>query len=366
MHHSLSSSPAVYRPDSGADSSFPERHLDDLRESPTEWPGNEDITQFSPINPEFSEAGLPKLQNFELNNSSAWSQGWLSQPPQLLHRPQISANTVTIEPPILHHVLRQTTSPVQTEWDIFRASSGHSPGHLQWTAPQRRSNVEEDSDSNQSLNDSIEEFCPPLSTWNAAHEVRRRSTHRIAKPTRLPIGPAVSHHIISDRQPNESSPNLFDFASTSIFHAQSTHDQMMLGDRNGATSFGFPQGEELSAEKVHSKRIAHKLSEKTRRNRLTLAIREIQKLLPSECDRDDLPLADSELLIRPGVPSSKLDVVEMAIGFIRKLKEENVSMSKRLHEIEKNSVQQECWCRKEEQGQEKTPPAEEHEKKLKE
>ncbi|KAK4172926.1 hypothetical protein QBC36DRAFT_246556 [Triangularia setosa] len=363
MHHPLPSSLTVYRPDSGADSSFPERHLDDLRESPTEWPGQEDIAHFSPISLEFSEAGLPKTQNFETNVSSLWPEGWTNQPHPLLHRHQISAQTGPIEQPLLPPSFRQTPSAVQTEWDLFRASSAHTPGHLQWNAPQQRSNAEEDSDSNQSLNDSMEEFCPPLSVWNATHKVRRRSAHRITKPTRLPVGPAASHSIMSDRQPNESSPDLFDFASNNIFHTQPSHNPVILGDGHGATNFGFPQGEELTAEKVHSKRIAHKLSEKTRRNRLTLAIREIQKLLPSESDRDDLPLADSELLIRPGVPSSKLDVVEMAIGFIRKLKEENVSMAKRLREIEQKPTPEGCRCRKEDQGQEKTPPAEEPEDK---
>ncbi|KAK0665686.1 hypothetical protein QBC41DRAFT_10666 [Cercophora samala] len=364
--HQLSPSLAVYRPDSGADSSFPERHLDDLRESPTEWPGNEDLVHFSPINPEFAEAGLPKIQNFESHNSSLWPQGWMGQQHPLVHRHPIPIQTVPIEQPLLHPSFRETTSPVQTEWDLFRTSSGHSPGHFQWNAPQRPSHAEEDSDSNHSLNDSIEEFCPPLSTWNTTHKVRRRSAHRITKPTRLPAGPNMSQSIMADRQPNEPSPDLFDFASTNVFHAQPSHDQMILGDGSCAPNFAFSQGEELTAEKVHSKRIAHKLSEKTRRNRLTLAIREIQKLLPSESDRDDLPLADSDLLIRPGVPSSKLDVVEMAIGFIRKLKEENVSMTKRLREFEQRPVQDKCRCQKEEQGQENTPPAEEPEDQPKE
>ncbi|KAK0712191.1 hypothetical protein B0T21DRAFT_415763 [Apiosordaria backusii] len=366
MHHPLSSSLAVYRPDSGADSSFPERHLDDLRDSPTEWPNHEDTARFSPISLEFPEAGLPKLQTFESNSSSVWPQGWVSQPHSLLHRHQISVQTGPIEQALLHPSFRQTTSPVQAEWDLFRGASGHSPGHFQWNAPQRRSNAEEDSDSNQSLNDSIEDFLPPLSTWNATHRVRRKSAHRITKPTRMPVGPAVSHSILSDRQPHESSPDLFDFAGTNMFHAQPSHDQMISGDGNGTTNFGFPQGEEPTAEKAHSKRIAHKLSEKTRRNRLTLAIREIQKLLPSESDRDDLPLADSELLIRPGVPSSKLDVVEMAIGFIRKLKEENASMTKRLRDMEQKPAQEECRCRKEEQGKEETPSAKGSEGKSKE
>jgi hypothetical protein len=128
----------------------------------------------------------------------------------------------------------------------------------------------------------------------------------------------------------------------------------------------------------HSKRIAHKLSEKTRRNRLTIAIREIQKLLPSEDDDgdDDGTQASSQgksqresrgkshrepnketdsrshkesqkeaaeyVALRPGVPSSKLDVAEMAVGFIRELKAKNVALARRVRELEGERARCDC------------------------
>jgi hypothetical protein len=140
----------------------------------------------------------------------------------------------------------------------------------------------------------------------------------------------------------------------------------------------------------HSKRIAHKLSEKTRRNRLTIAIREIQKLLPSEEDDDDDHNDDGEnessqgrgksqkesrggksshhhkesshqgksshkesrttteaaaveyVALRPGVPSSKLDVAEMAVGFIRELKARNGVLARRVRELEEERVRCDC------------------------
>lgn len=49
-------------------------------------------------------------------------------------------------------------------------------------------------------------------------------------------------------------------------------------------------------------------------------------------------LLDNELFIWLGVLSSKLDVVEMVIGFIRKFKEENVDMIKKLWEFEQKLV----------------------------
>jgi len=116
-------------------------------------------------------------------------------------------------------------------------------------------------------------------------------------------------------------------------------------------------------QKADSKRIAHKLSEKSRRNRLTIAIREIQKLLPTEMDRDRDFLGDGSTLgsrsergrsecdyvIRPGVPSSKLDVVEMAVGFIKDLKQRNKDLARRAREAE--SKLQKCRCQQERHGE---------------
>ncbi|KAK4134748.1 hypothetical protein BT67DRAFT_303822 [Trichocladium antarcticum] len=102
--------------------------------------------------------------------------------------------------------------------------------------------------------------------------------------------------------------------------------------------------------RANSKRLAHKLSEKTRRTRLTIAIREIQKLLAEEAGRgggDGGParsLQDGgDAVFRPGVPSSKLDVVEMAVGVIRDLKERNTLMAERVRDVERRLG--ECRCR---------------------
>lgn len=44
-------------------------------------------------------------------------------------------------------------------------------------------------------------------------------------------------------------------------------------------------------------------------------------------------------MVRPGVPSSKLDVVEMAVGFIKDLKAKNKEMARRLSEVEQKLEQ---------------------------
>ena len=76
--------------------------------------------------------------------------------------------------------------------------------------------------------------------------------------------------------------------------------------------------------KLLSKRIAHKLSEKTRRNRLTVAIREIEKLLPptqtseddeggQQSDGSKSPQAEKIQFIPGGNAVSKVDVVEISM-----------------------------------------------------
>ncbi|KAK4228842.1 hypothetical protein QBC38DRAFT_136032 [Podospora fimiseda] len=326
--HPLTSGLALYSPSSRSESSFPERHLD-LRDS--DWPTHDDMTNFSNIDLNFSQSAIPKAHTFD---QSFWSQSWLTQTQPVLDRNHITP--IEHPPPILPTSFRPpiTTSPVQTEWDLFRAASAHSPGGLQWDIPNQKQSPEDDSDS---INDSLEEFCPPLSTWTTTHRVRRRSTHRITKPSRLPTTQSLHVGTSSKRHVNSHSPDVLDFSDAHImFNAQPDQDNIMLSPDIAAADFTFQDGP-LSS-KLQEKRVAHKLSEKSRRNRLTVAIREIQKLLPSEIDREgDSPQQQQEIdiLVRPGVPSSKLDVVEMAIGFIRKLKEENAEMAKRLTELEK-------------------------------
>ncbi|KAK1825938.1 hypothetical protein QBC39DRAFT_365614 [Podospora conica] len=79
------------------------------------------------------------------------------------------------------------------------------------------------------------------------------------------------------------------------------------------------------------KRIAHKLSEKGRRNRLTSAIREIQKLMPLDAvtppAAEGAPKDGGDAVVYPHF--SKVDVVEMAIGYIRRLQKENEEIKRR-------------------------------------
>lgn len=75
-----------------------------------------------------------------------------------------------------------------------------------------------------------------------------------------------------------------------------------------------------------------------------MAIREIEKLLPptptpdddedDQSDGDKSPQAEKIQFVPGGNAVSKVDVVEMAIGYIKKLQEENSKMASRAEKAE--------------------------------
>lgn len=176
----------------------------------------------------------------------------------------------------------------------------------------------------------------------------------MAKPTSAPTPTIITHQTmaradrpyIPDFDYNQDWPDPGD--ASAVFASQPA-----FGDSATAgTEIEVAFRDNTPSAKVDSKRIAHKLSEKTRRNRLTIAIREIQKLLPSESeDSPDQTQKEADFVVRAGVPSSKLDVVEMAVGFIKDLKEKNREMARRVREAEQKLAECQCW-----RGREGSPP----------
>lgn len=210
--------------------------------------------------------------------------------------------------------------------------------------------LDDDSDSIQS------DFSLTMPTLSSQRP-RRTSSHRVSKPVKAP-SPIPGHHpAVRIERPYipdfDYNTDWLDPDTAAAFFPTTVHDPAAAAAAVAAAATATAGGEievsyrdGSSSSKVDSKRIAHKLSEKTRRNRLTIAIREIQKLLPSGLAPDDEsnPQAqkDADYVVRPGVPSSKLDIVEMAVGFIKDLKERNKDLSKRLREAEKQL--ETCRC----------------------
>ncbi|KAH6855840.1 hypothetical protein B0I37DRAFT_424576 [Chaetomium sp. MPI-CAGE-AT-0009] len=325
---------AALAPDLEAESSFPERHLDD------------DKTPSSGIGPDRYRPAPAKRQSrqvFEPSLPTVYARDWPGESQSLSPDSHVSPHRSI---PVATH-FPQTAAPLQTEW----ASFGEQPhdGRL-WQSTRPELSVDDDSDSIQSRNDSLDDFCLPIPTLPSTQKPRRRSSHRVTKPAKTSAS-IPSHHPAA--RPERPYIPDFDYNTdwldtpdaAAAFFPQLSHDPPVAAS-GGEIEIAYRDSS--SSSKVDSKRIAHKLSEKTRRNRLTIAIREIQKLLPSGAAGEDqaAPQApkDADFVVRPGVPSSKLDIVEMAVGFIKDLKERNKETMRRLREAERELEQ--CQCRR--------------------
>ncbi|KAK0715920.1 hypothetical protein B0H67DRAFT_554347 [Lasiosphaeris hirsuta] len=345
------------------ESSFPERHG---------WPETDEVASLSGAGgvayPQ--PTALSKMGPFnEPGLLSYWQQNWLDQNHQanLVHyrNPHLERLVAASphEPPpgggnhdLFTSPIRHSDASAQAEWDILRgaaAAADHaapSTSSFPWVPPlqssEPRIKVEDDSDSNWSLNDSSEDIQLPrlVRSPTSYHGVgglgfRRRSEPRVSKVSRGgAVAPAGPHQGFRTFRTNldlkrHTVPERLDLteAAAALFGNGAGLDaNTILSDGTCATDL-YPDD---FSSKVLEKRIAHKLSEKSRRNRLTAAIREIQKLMPESEGGEPSPAAGEPA--RPlNSQVSKVDVVEMAVGYIRRLQEEHAEMAKRVEEAEK-------------------------------
>ncbi|KAK3352912.1 hypothetical protein B0T25DRAFT_196222 [Lasiosphaeria hispida] len=342
------------------ESSFPERHGWPEPDAIANLSGAGDVaypqpTTLSKMDP-FNEPGL----------LSYWQQNWLEQSHQanLVHYRNPHLERIASSPHEPHgggnhdlftSPIRQSDASAQAEWDILRgvaAAVDHaapSTSSFPWVPPLQSSEpkikVEDDSDSNWSFNDSSEDVqlprlvrSPTSYHGNGGLGLRRRSEPRVTKVSRggaVPAGPHqgfrtfrtnlnLKRHTVPERL------DLTEAAAVLFGNGAGLDGNTILSDGTCATDV-YP--EDFSS-KLLEKRIAHKLSEKSRRNRLTAAIREIQKLMPENEGGEPSPAA-GEPAKQLNSQASKVDVVEMAVGYIRRLQEEHEEMAKRVEEIEK-------------------------------
>lgn len=170
----------------------------------------------------------------------------------------------------------------------------------------------------------------------AAAAPRRRlgSVPRVTKPSKVPAGAGgggVYHTFRMSKRPPapaaRPSAAVVDLIETTPFGPHPITNF-------GAAGAGAAGGDANDPAKMLEKRLAHKLSEKGRRNRLTSAIREIQRLMPLDAVTPVEGAAAGEKgggeVVYPHF--SKVDVVEMAIGYIRRLQKENEDMARKFGE----------------------------------
>ncbi|KAK1755553.1 hypothetical protein QBC47DRAFT_191060 [Echria macrotheca] len=325
MHPVVSDRLSFSLPGRQGESSFPERHI---------WAEADDASHES-LHVAFEQPGFPKL-DFGPGVSSFWQQNWLAQS-QALHRHQVPAierlTSVEDQHPAHNDLLVSSPSHHEApEWGLFRA--GAVPGaDFPWLPPYHQPQqlsspkikADDDSDSNWSLNDNSSEdlqILPQLVRSQAPSTARRR------RGTGSGVGGTSSSRVSkasSRRQQNQPSTPTMQTAAAAATYRHTFRMSKVAAPETIDLS-GAGESPDDFAAKMLERRIAHKLSEKSRRNRLTAAIREMQKLMPLE---DQVgPEGDAAATVQVGLYPhfSKVDVAEMAIGYIRKLQRENEAL----------------------------------------
>lgn len=127
-------------------------------------------------------------------------------------------------------------------------------------------------------------------------------------------------------------------AETSALYLASKSNYQNIIDGTHLPGVSYP---EALAENLSSKRTSHKIAEQGRRNRINLALKEIETLLPPSISS---PTTKKEIPTEPETPgkaaanaagASKASTVEMAIVYIKSLQAELADTQHKLDAAEK-------------------------------
>ena len=127
-------------------------------------------------------------------------------------------------------------------------------------------------------------------------------------------------------------------AETSALYLASKSNYQNIIDGTHLPGVSYP---ETLAENLSSKRTSHKIAEQGRRNRINLALKEIESLLPpaimAAARKDRVSLKEESAADKSAAAqgASKASTVEMAIVYIRNLQAELKDTKDRLEATEK-------------------------------
>jgi hypothetical protein len=128
-------------------------------------------------------------------------------------------------------------------------------------------------------------------------------------------------------------------AETSALYLASKSNYQNIIDGTHLPGVSYP---EALAENLSSKRTSHKIAEQGRRNRINLALKEIEALLPpaistamNKRDKSSVGEAESAEKLSAIQGASKASTVEMAIVYIRSLQAELQETKHKLDHAEK-------------------------------
>lgn len=130
-------------------------------------------------------------------------------------------------------------------------------------------------------------------------------------------------------------------AETSALYLASKSNYQNIIDGTHLPGVSYP---ETLAENLSSKRTSHKIAEQGRRNRINIALKEIESLLPpsitaaSRKDKESTKDQGVDLGDKPAAAqgASKASTVEMAITYIKSLQDELKETKDKLEAAEKS------------------------------
>lgn len=183
---------------------------------------------------------------------------------------------------------------------------------------------------------------PQLAPGSSATTPNSRRTPQLA-PRGSKKRPSISSSHVSPALRPRISPNIKPLLPGGVT-AEDTASRLLASKSNyqnileGNLVPGVSYPSELSTN-LTSKRTSHKIAEQGRRNRINSALQEIATLLPMEALLESKESGgesgDKKDSKNGGVPNSKASTVELAIEYIKQLKQEVADAKKRAEEAEK-------------------------------
>lgn len=181
-----------------------------------------------------------------------------------------------------------------------------------------------------------------IANSSATNTPNLRKTPQLAPRTSKKRASISSSHVSPALRP-KISPNIKPLLPGGVT-AEDTASRLLASKSNyqnileGNLVPGVSYPSELSTN-LTSKRTSHKIAEQGRRNRINSALQEIATLLPGGALLDgkdsEAESGDKKDSKNGGTPSSKASTVEMAIEYIKQLKQEVAEANKRAEEAEK-------------------------------
>lgn len=155
------------------------------------------------------------------------------------------------------------------------------------------------------------------------------------------VSPALRPRISPSIKPLLPGGLTAEDTASRLLASKSNYQNILEG--NLVPGVSYPS--ELSTN-LTSKRTSHKIAEQGRRNRINSALQEIATLLPKgtiiEGKESGGESSDKKECKNGGTPNSKASTVEMAIEYIKQLKQEVLDANKRAEEAEKRLQEKEA------------------------